>query len=119
MSEEIVLGMERLVVEVSDRIDRVQFAPKTVDPETGKEIEVVGMELQYRWYDKWVFLAAKVWGYALAEDYFCVETQMTTCDFYDPLGGEEGGAPQWVVAVANRRMAELRAPAPLKEQGNG
>jgi hypothetical protein len=84
------------------------------DPETLKEVDPIDISMTYLWYPEgWVLGAAEVCGMAVV-DGECPDEDMTVCDFYDPVKGDEGldggKAPQWIIDLADKRMAKLPAP---------
>lgn len=110
MSEPITVERGLRWWEVTDRLMVVQYAPITTDPKTGKNVDPTSMDMTYRWVDgAWALVAASVEGLEIDEDGNHPDDEEIEVDFYDPVGGgsESGGAPGWVVDLANKRMAKL------------
>lgn len=117
MSEKLKAAQVWAQWSIADHFPVLQGAPRVVDPETEKLVEVRGAILEYCWAEqRWHFLDCHVDGLEVLEDgTFGVPVE---CHFYDTSNktGQDGGPPEWAFALAERRMAQL-PPGPPGPDG--
>jgi len=115
---QIYLAGHDPIWDLTDRFSRVQGAPLVTDPDTGKRIDPMELQLQYRWYlatREWRLLIALVDGVQVVEDGTYPNSQIVRCTYDDPdpqAGEDEAGFPAWVLDIANDRLPYLPEPPP-------
>lgn len=109
----------KLIPHMEVSIGVLQGAPRTRDPESGRQIDPISLYMEFIWADSarsWVLLSALLCGAEVTEEGEYPDVPDVEARFIDndpDLPEEEGGIPVWVKQMALRCAPVLPIPRNL------